>query len=65
MLLIGGSCVAAGYTNTCCSGLAGSCQGSPSFCYCDANCRLFDDCCSDVPDDCDEQGRDLLVLMKH
>ena len=38
--------------------MSGSCQGnSSSDCYYDANCYLFKDCCSDVPSDCEEQGK--------
>ena len=48
-----GSCLDAGYSSCC---VNGSCQGSPPNCYCDANCHLFEDCCSDVPHDCEEQG---------
>ena len=48
-----GSCRAAGHTS-CCSG--GDCQGQPANCYCDANCVLFKDCCSDTPTDCPQPG---------
>lgn len=48
-----GSCVANGYSSCC---VNGSCQGSSSNCYCDANCHLFKDCCRDVPSDCKEKG---------
>ena len=57
LLVIVGSCIAAGYNSSCCS--SGSCLGGPSsssYCHCDANCRLFEDCCSDVAKDCQELG---------
>ena len=41
----------------------GSCQGSPPYCYCDANCQLFEDCCSDAPYDCEEQGTLIIIMI--
>ena len=49
-----GSCMAAGYISHCC--VSGSCLGNPPNCHCDAKCYLFDDCCTDVPLDCNELG---------
>ena len=65
-----GSCMAAGYRNSCCLADHESCQGSSSICRCDANCRLFEDCCSDVVHDCEEQGSSIpvaamLMIMKN
>ena len=51
-----GSCMAAGYRNSCCLADHQTYLGSSSTCHCDANCRLFEDCCSDVAQDCEEQG---------
>ena len=48
-----GSCRAAGHTSCC---LDGDCHGQPANCYCDANCVLFKDCCSDTPTDCPQPG---------
>ena len=56
-----GSCIVAGYNNSWC--LSGHCLGSPSsrsYCHCDANCRLFENCCSDIAKDCQEQGETLM-----
>ena len=50
-----GSCLAAGYSDHCC--VNGSCLGSPPNCHCDANCYLFEDCCTDVPLDCNKLGK--------
>lgn len=59
---ITGSCQAVGYSNSCC--LAGSCQGSSSsICRCDVNCLLFEDCCSDVAHDCEEQGTCIILII--
>ena len=50
----------AGY-NSCCNSTSGNCSGGlPSNssgamsadCFCDANCRIYGDCCSDVSLDC-------------
>ena len=59
LLVTVGSCIAAGYNSSCC--LSGSCLGDSSsrsraYCHCDANCRLFEDCCSDITRDCQKQG---------
>lgn len=40
--------------SSCCT--RGSCLGSSSDCFCDVNCHLFEDCCEDVPQDCQQQG---------
>ena len=44
--------------------MSGNCQsGSVVYCYCDANCYLFKDCCSDVPSDCEERGIISLLYL--
>ena len=45
--------MAKGYSSCCTNG---TCLGSTSECFCDANCHLFEDCCEDLPQDCQEQG---------
>ena len=55
-----GSCRAAGHAS-CCSG--GDCQGQPANCYCDANCVLFKDCCSDTPTDCPQPGETAGIAL--
>ena len=59
-----GSCIVAGYNNSWC--LSGHCLGSPSsrsYCHCDANGRLFENCCSDIAKDCQEQGETLMKYI--
>ena len=58
--LLIGSCASAGYS-TCCRGY--SCQGSPPSCYCDANCHLYGDCCSDIHPSCHSQGYTAPVYL--
>ena len=58
MTIFSGSCAANAYSSCC---VNGSCQGSPSNCYCDANCHLFKDCCSDVARECEKQGKNHLA----
>ena len=57
-----GSCVAAGYTACCTSG---SCEGTVDTCYCDANCHMFGDCCTDVPVDCQSARMWSTVAQMH
>ena len=51
--IIVGSCAEAGYTQ-CCEGA--NCLGIHlQDCFCDANCREFNDCCGDIDDTCPEE----------
>ncbi len=45
-----GSCASAGYTGCCNSG---ACNGIPSTCFCEIECVIFGDCCSDFFDLCE------------
>ena len=54
--IIIGTCVEAGLSPGCCNlgyifiGFVELCQvNGPGGCFCDRACRLFDDCCTDVP----------------
>ena len=58
LLLLSGSCVASGHTSCC------GCQDNSTTCYCDAACHSsrYEDCCSDVPLDCEQGMYTHLVL---
>ncbi len=48
--------MAAGY-NECCNSTSGNCTGSPPNCFCDPQCRIRGDCCSDIRDTCPSSCR--------
>ncbi|XP_064398674.1 leishmanolysin-like peptidase isoform X2 [Halichondria panicea] len=51
-----GTCLAAGH-NECCDSTSGNCTGSPPNCFCDPQCRIRGDCCSDIRDTCPSSCR--------
>ena len=47
-----GSCIEAGYNDSCCQ--HGYCAGYPFTCFCDRECYNREDCCGDIEDVCPE-----------
>ena len=48
-LILVGSCIAAGYTSSCCvPSQSNACRGYPEVCFCDQQCHIHGDCCSDI-----------------
>ncbi|CAI8033001.1 Low-density lipoprotein receptor-related protein 6, partial [Geodia barretti] len=66
-LLTIGTCTAAGFESCCAVGVGQPCLGNPQDCYCDVDCFLFGDCCSDIDDICtfDLPEGDYLLFASH